>query len=175
MAASKRISPHGLLFFASGSTLLCLLSTLQKVAIGTPLDIKGFVIPFVFGGTTGLAIGFSHMRHMRLGDTNENLQEAIAQLQKSNEKLLLISETLEKRTAELEHAFTEIKRMQGIIPICAECKKIQDEDGQWKNLDIYVQKHSSTRFSHGLCPHCAKKLYPELNIIPHPDTKNHTT
>ena len=166
MATSKKANSQGILYFVSGSTALCMLSTLQKMAIGVPLDLKGYVIPFVFGGTTGMAIGFSQMR---LHDTNEDLQRAILQLQESNQKLLQINETLEKRTAELEHAFSEIQRMQGIIPICAECKKIQDEDGQWKGLDIYVQKHSNTQFSHGLCPQCAKKLYPELNIIPLPE------
>ena len=168
MAAFHTRPAQGILFFATGSSALCLLSTLQKIAVGTTLSAQGYALPFIFGGTTGMALGFSQTN---LRERNEELQRAIAALQESNERLLHINETLEKRTADLEKAFTEIKRLQGIIPICAQCKKIRAENGTWQGLEQYVQHHSSAQFSHSLCPECAKALYPELNIIPFPETE----
>jgi hypothetical protein len=61
----------------------------------------------------------------------------------------------------LQNAFTEIKQLKGIIPICAECKKIRDDEGFWHQVESYVRDHSEAEFSHGICPECMKKLYPE--------------
>lgn len=59
----------------------------------------------------------------------------------------------------LQKAFEEIKTLKGIIPICAECKKIRDDKGYWNQLESYIQKHSGASFSHGMCPECSDKLY----------------
>jgi CRP-like cAMP-binding protein len=48
------------------------------------------------------------------------------------------------------------------LPICASCKKIREEDGVWTDIEKYISENSKTQFSHGLCPECVKKLYPEL-------------
>lgn len=48
----------------------------------------------------------------------------------------------------------ELKTLQGLIPICASCKKIRDEQGQWQALELYIKEHSEAEFTHGLCPHC---------------------
>lgn len=66
-----------------------------------------------------------------------------------------------QRTKELENALSEIKVLRGIIPICASCKNIRDDQGLWKQWEMYVREHSDAEFSHGLCPACIKKLYPE--------------
>ena len=50
------------------------------------------------------------------------------------------------------------------LPICANCKKIREEDGSWIPIEAYISDHSETEFSHGICPDCAKKLYPEYEI-----------
>jgi hypothetical protein len=153
-----------MLFFATGSGTLCLIATVQKIFIGTPINLKGYVIPFIFGGTAGLAIGSSQAN---LYHQNAKLLEHIEKLQQSNDNLVNVNESLEKRTRQLEKAFAEIKRLQGIIPICAQCKKVQDENGAWRPVEIFVQQHSSAQFSHGLCPDCAKKLYPKLHMVLH--------
>ena len=155
---------NNILFFATGSGTLCLISTVQKIFIGTPINLKGYVIPFIFGGTAGLAIGFNQAN---LYNQNARLLESLEKLQKSNDKLMKVNETLEKRTRELEKGFAEIKRLQGIVPICAECKKVQDENGTWRPVEVFVQEHSPAQFSHGLCPTCAKKLYPKLRFALH--------
>ncbi len=63
---------------------------------------------------------------------------------------------------ELQMALKEIKTLRGILPICSACKKIRDDQGYWNRLEAYLYKHSEATFSHGLCPDCARKLYPEL-------------
>lgn len=63
---------------------------------------------------------------------------------------------------ELEQALVEVKRLQGILPICANCKKIRDDTGYWQQIEAYISDHSEAEFSHGICSDCAKKLYPEL-------------
>ncbi len=60
---------------------------------------------------------------------------------------------------EIKTAEEEIKTLQGILPICASCKKIRDDQGYWNQLEEYIQRHSGAVFSHGLCKECTKKLY----------------
>ncbi len=66
-----------------------------------------------------------------------------------------------KLVLELKKALDEIKTLSGFLPICASCKKIRDDKGYWNEVEKYVTDHSDAQFSHGLCPECAEKLYPE--------------
>jgi hypothetical protein len=59
--------------------------------------------------------------------------------------------------------------LSGLLPICANCKKIRDDQGYWNQVEVYVGSHSEATFSHGICPDCFKKLYPELTA-PIPET-----
>lgn len=63
---------------------------------------------------------------------------------------------------ELLKSNEEIKILRGIIPICAACKKIRDDKGSWEQIEVYIQDHSDAEFSHGICPECVQKLYPEF-------------
>ncbi len=65
---------------------------------------------------------------------------------------------------ELKNAREEIKSLRGIIPICASCKKIRNDKGYWNQIEAYIRKHSEADFSHGICPDCAKRLYPDIDI-----------
>lgn len=67
----------------------------------------------------------------------------------------------EKLIAELQQALAEIKTLHGIVPICASCKKIRDDEGAWHQMEVYISKRTDAKFSHGICKDCAKKLYPE--------------
>ncbi len=58
--------------------------------------------------------------------------------------------------------FSRMKYLEGFIKTCSSCKKIRDEQGNWQQMEAYIHNRSEARFSHGLCPHCAKKLYPEV-------------
>jgi PAS domain S-box-containing protein len=66
----------------------------------------------------------------------------------------------ERLIAELTDALAKIKTLTGILPICASCKKIRDEAGEWTAIENYVRDRSEADFSHGICPECAKRLYP---------------
>jgi hypothetical protein len=73
-------------------------------------------------------------------------------------------ESLYKTIEELKLASAEVKILGGFLPICASCKKIRDDEGYWKQIESYIQEHSEAKFSHGICPGCAKKIYPDLNL-----------
>ena len=62
----------------------------------------------------------------------------------------------------VEEKMSEIKVLEGILRICSVCKKIRDEDGIWKEMELFIDTHSEAQFSHGACPECAGKLYPSL-------------
>jgi len=63
---------------------------------------------------------------------------------------------------DLHDALANVKSLSGLLPICAGCKKIRDDKGYWSQVESYIQKHSDATFTHGLCPDCIKKLYPDL-------------
>lgn len=67
----------------------------------------------------------------------------------------------ERLIGELQKALSEVKTLSGLLPICANCKKIRDDKGYWNQIEGYIQQHSDAQFSHGICPDCIKKLYPE--------------
>jgi PAS domain S-box-containing protein len=71
-------------------------------------------------------------------------------------------EERERLITELQSAIEHIKTLRGIIPICASCKKIRDDKGYWQQVEAYVSRHTEAQFSHGVCPDCMKKLYPEF-------------
>ena len=86
----------------------------------------------------------------------------IAQIQNITERKNIEVER-EKLIDELQQTLAEINTLRGIIPICAWCKKIRDDQGFWNQVEIYFSKHTNAKFSHGMCPNCMKKLYPDLH------------
>jgi hypothetical protein len=64
----------------------------------------------------------------------------------------------------LQKALSEIKTLRGFLPICSQCKKIRDDKGFWNQIESYIHNHSEAEFTHSLCPECAKKLYPDLDL-----------
>jgi len=71
---------------------------------------------------------------------------------------------LRKTINELEQALKEIKRLRGMLPICASCKKIKDDKGYWTQIEAYIEDHSEAEFTHGICPECMRRLYPDYDI-----------
>ncbi len=67
---------------------------------------------------------------------------------------------LRRSNEALQKALREVKVLKGLVPICASCKKIRNDQGFWQQLEEYLQQHSEAEFSHGLCTPCIKKLYP---------------
>ncbi|RJX35150.1 MAG: DNA-binding response regulator [Desulfurivibrio sp.] len=76
-------------------------------------------------------------------------------------RLISLQEKLSAQVQELRKALDHIKTLQGIIPICSFCKKIRDDQGYWDQVEAYVSRHSEVSFSHGICPECLQKNYPE--------------
>jgi len=66
---------------------------------------------------------------------------------------------------QLEKAIRDKITLSGLLPICAHCKKIRDDKGYWNHLESYIKTHSEADFSHSICPECARKNYPELDIF----------
>ncbi len=83
-------------------------------------------------------------------------------LGKSYERRLAVGER-EKLIVELQNALHEVKTLTGLLPICASCKKIRNDQGYWERIERYFSERSSVQFSHGICPECKKKLYPEMD------------
>ena len=71
-------------------------------------------------------------------------------------------EERERMIAELREALKQVKTLSGLLPICANCKNIRDDQGYWHAVEEYIQQHSNADFSHGICPACIKKYYPEI-------------
>ena len=63
---------------------------------------------------------------------------------------------------QLQSTLAEIRQLTGLLPICAHCKRIRDDQGYWQNVEVYVRDHSDAEFSHGICPVCMQELYPDL-------------
>ena len=74
----------------------------------------------------------------------------------------LIEKEREKLIEQLNKTIAEIKVLKGIIPICAACKKVRTDQGFWQQVEVYIRDHSEAKFSHGICPDCAEKLYPNI-------------
>jgi hypothetical protein len=87
----------------------------------------------------------------------------------SRELLTGKNRELEKTNRELSKALEDIKQLKGILPICASCKQIRTDDGYWMNVEKYFATHSDLEFSHGICPECMTKLYPDYSD----DSKDH--
>jgi len=68
---------------------------------------------------------------------------------------------LRRLNIELQSALDSVKTLSGLLPICASCKKIRDDEGYWEAVETYFKRHTEIEFSHGLCPTCITKLYPE--------------
>ncbi len=62
---------------------------------------------------------------------------------------------------ELRQAMAEIRTLKGFLPICCHCKKIRADNGYWEQVDVYIRQHLGTEFTHGFCPECAKRHYPD--------------
>jgi len=71
-------------------------------------------------------------------------------------------DALAAKIEELQQALEQVRTLRGIVPICAGCKKIRDDEGFWQQVEVYVRDHTEAQFTHGLCPECIERLYPGI-------------
>ncbi len=99
---------------------------------------------------------------------NEKSMEKIAGLQvrfetekkeKEAEIYRLKNVELSRKNDQLRDALADVKKLQGMLPICANCKKVRDDDGYWRQIESYISEHSDAKITHGICPECIIKLY----------------
>lgn len=76
---------------------------------------------------------------------------------------------LSEKNTRLETALREVKTLSGLLPICASCKNIRDDEGKWQPLEPYIRERSGADFTHGICPECMKQLYPDYTNRPKMD------
>lgn len=104
---------------------------------GTIVHAEVAAIPVVFQGEPGILAVFRDITERKRAEV---------------EKSQLV--------ATLTEALAQVKKLSGFLPICASCKKIRDDRGYWRQIEEYIRDHSEAEFSHGICPECAKRLYP---------------
>ncbi len=95
-------------------------------------------------------------------------QEAKGQLERLERLVCERTCVLEETNAKLAQALANVQTLSGLLPICAGCKKIRDDSGFWNQVETYVAKHSDAKFTHGLCPDCARKYYPDVEYPQQP-------
>ena len=81
---------------------------------------------------------------------------------KLREFVLILIHSLGLKKLELKEVLSQVKILSGFLPICSSCKKIRDDNGYWNKIETYIRNHSEAEFTHGICPGCAEKDYPEL-------------
>ena len=99
----------------------------------------------------------------RVLDRTTELQQSNERLRTEIELRKTIKEKQEKVMDELSQALKDIKILRGLIPICASCKSVRDDSGFWQQIEGYLLENSEAMFSHGICPDCSEKLYPEYS------------
>lgn len=92
-------------------------------------------------------------------------EELLARV-RTHVELSLLRSQLAQQTADLRDALAKVKTLSGFIPICASCKKIRDDQGFWNQIERYISEHSDAQFSHGICPDCMQRLYPDFTTKP---------
>lgn len=102
----------------------------------------------------------------QLKKTNMQLEQRVAErtaeLTREVAERMRYGRERDQVITELQEAMTRIKVLTGLLPTCASCKKIRDAEGKWVQMEAYIQNHSEARFTHGICPTCARALYPEV-------------
>jgi hypothetical protein len=139
--------------------------------------LLGFLIISYLALLTQSAIQLNKVILKSLTYRYENLQ-LLEDLQKEKSRVTGLNDQLaldierrklteiekERLIGELQKALNEVKTLSGLIPICAQCKKVRDDSGYWNQIESYIHKHSNADFSHSICPDCAKNLYPEIDL-----------
>jgi hypothetical protein len=119
-------------------------------------------VPLRYGPSLTGALGFDSLRETRTWS-----EELIALLKIAG---VVFGSAIERKRSEeersrlifeLQESLARVRTLSGMLPICASCKKIRDDKGYWNQIETYIKDHSEAEFTHGICPECAARLYPQ--------------
>ncbi len=82
------------------------------------------------------------------------------------QRMVKLQTSLAGRIKELEEALREVKRLQGLLPICSYCKKVRNEANYWQQVELYLASHTEVQLTHGVCPDCYARMMKELDETP---------
>ena len=99
----------------------------------------------------------------KVSERTKELDEVNGKLRQEIEERKRTEAEKEQLIVQLQKVMQDVKVLSGFLPICASCKKIRDDTGYWRQIEEYISEHSNALFSHGLCPECSRKLYPEFH------------
>jgi len=164
-------------FFAFSFPILAPLGILMILSGRLELVLLGILVVLYLWVTTQSARQLNKVILESLQNRYEKLQ-LLESLQAEKKQVMALNVTLEQDInqriktekenehliAQLQKALTEVKTLSGLIPICANCKKVRDDQGYWNQIETYIHERSNADFSHSICPDCAKKLYPDMEI-----------
>ena len=97
--------------------------------------------------------------------------EIVATLLRQIKQLIESSFQILEERRRLGEAIQEIRQLRSLIPICSYCRKVRDDDGYWQHVEKYITTHTSSKFTHGMCPDCAREHFPELVDAPAGDQR----
>jgi hypothetical protein len=131
--------------------------SLGMALAGAPVSASAFVFEVVGLATSLLMlVGITY-----IGPLFSALAASREELRVMNDRLTELSTEKDVLIKDLQEALNSVKTLKGLLPICASCKKVRDDKGYWNQIELYVSEHSEAEFSHGICPECAKRIYPE--------------
>ena len=118
-------------------------------------DIESKLKAFEAGGVDYVSKPLEFQEVLARVATHLTLRDLQQQLEQKNN-------ALQEKNLQLQEALDKVKTLRGLLPICANCKKIRDDGGYWQQVEAYIADHSEAEFTHGICPTCMEKLYPDL-------------
>ncbi len=146
--------------FAGTSAYLSIMSG----TLSTRLVVSVFTLPFLLGYLywQGARKGVS-MESRPILAVLQRVAQVEADLSRAQVEIALrrkAEEARERTIRDLRQALAEVRTLRGLLPICANCKKIRDDQGYWNSIETYLRQHTEAELTHGICPECQKKLYP---------------
>ncbi|MFI5280203.1 MAG: hypothetical protein ACHQU1_06895 [Gemmatimonadales bacterium] len=114
----------------------------------THIVLVALIVPFIF------VLLYLHHR----------VHAALVEHLRTVDRLSMSEKAQAELIGELQTALGAVKQLTGLLPICANCKKVRDDFGYWNSVEHYISKHTDARFSHGVCPDCFPKLFPGVDM-----------
>ena len=132
------------------------------------LIISIFAFPFLYGylhwQSTKKGIEIENRPALAILKQVAEIKIELSQAQQEIERRKMAEKERDNVIQDLQKALSEVKTLRGFLPICSNCKSIRDDKGYWNQIEAYIRERSDAEFSHGICPDCARKLYPHIDL-----------